>query len=268
MPADRDLLTTLQTLDPADVHADAETPRARADLARILASPRGRDGVSSKPQPRAARRAGRRTLLAGGLVAALTTAVVALPSFTGGDAAYATWTQAPRDLSGPERVDAAATCREQQRAGAGADDGSRLDDAAPVIVEARGAWTTVVLAGADGFSALCVTDSSRRLFDSWIGSLGMAAGTTRIGARQLVATDLGSGTTAAGPLSLAVGVAGSQVTGVSYRSDEHGKVLATVTEGRFALWLPGDELETASRDGVDVDVTYRDGSTGIVRLRL
>ncbi|MDQ3610892.1 MAG: hypothetical protein M4D85_04640 [Actinomycetota bacterium] len=45
---------------------------------------------------------------------------------------------------------------------------------------------------------------------------------------------------------------------------------ATVSQGHFAFWLPGAdaELEAASSRGVDVDVTYRDGSTGTSRLTL
>ena len=52
---------------------------------------------------------------------------------------------------------------------------------------------------------------------------------------------------------------------VGHRSRTHGEVAATVSQGRFVLWLPGGELEDAP-EGVRVDVTYRDGSTGSARL--
>ena len=58
------------------------------------------------------------------------------------------------------------------------------------------------------------------------------------------------------------------VTGVTYQSASRGQVAATVAAGRFALWLPGNELMDASRTGVQVQVTYRDGSTATRRLDL
>jgi hypothetical protein len=73
----------------------------------------------------------------------------------------------------------------------------------------------------------------------------------------------------AGEISLAAGHAGADVVGVVYRSQTHGDVTATVSHGRFALWLPGDELEDANAgEGVEVEVTYGDGSTGTSRLKL
>ncbi|MEO5852207.1 MAG: hypothetical protein ABIQ15_06805 [Nocardioides sp.] len=72
----------------------------------------------------------------------------------------------------------------------------------------------------------------------------------------------------AGELSLAAGTAGSDIVGVAYDSRSHGEVAATVSKGRFGLWQPGDEVEDTSSKGVEVDVTYHDGSTGTVRLTL
>lgn len=72
----------------------------------------------------------------------------------------------------------------------------------------------------------------------------------------------------AGELSLAAGTAGSDIFGVVYHSRTHGDVSATVSRGRFALWLPGDELKDASRNGVEVEVTYRGSRTGTSRLTL
>ena len=43
---------------------------------------------------------------------------------------------------------------------------------------------------------------------------------------------------------------------------------ATLSDEHFALWLPGTELENASSNGVELDVTYRDGSTGTNTLTL
>lgn len=166
-----------------------------------------------------------------------------------------------------ERPEAAQACREQMAESA--DDTAQVNAAQPVIAERRGVWTTVVLAGDDGFKALCITDESSPFFaKGMIGSVGTPAGYVPPGPRELIATDLGYGTVNNGELSLAAGYAGSDVAAVVYRSPTHGAVAATVSRGHFALWLPGTELEGASRDGVELEVTYRDGSTGTSRLTL
>jgi hypothetical protein len=84
----------------------------------------------------------------------------------------------------------------------------------------------------------------------------------------VVATDLGTGRARAGELSVAAAYVGSDVTSVVYQSGSHGEVVATVSAGRFALWMPGDELADASRDGVEVEVAYRDGSSAALRVDL
>lgn len=172
-------------------------------------------------------------------------------------------------MSEQERVDAAASCRRSQKNGAGGQYADDLSTAQPVIAERRGVWTTVVLAGTNGFSAMCITDDSTSLFaKDMIGSVGTPTDYATPGPRDLMATSLGAGTMNAGDLSLAAGTAGSNVARVVYYSRTHGDVAATVSQRHFALWLPGDELKDASSNGVEVKVTYRDGSTGTSRLTL
>jgi hypothetical protein len=45
-------------------------------------------------------------------------------------------------------------------------------------------------------------------------------------------------------------------------------VKATVAKGHFALWLPGNELKDAATNGVEVEVTYKDGTKGTRNLTL
>jgi hypothetical protein len=101
-----------------------------------------------------------------------------------------------------------------------------------------------------------------------IGSVGAPTDYAAPGPRALTATDLGAGTMSAGDISLAAGTSGSDVVGVVYLSRTHGDVFATVSRGRSALWLPGGELKDYSSNGVEVEVTYRDGRTGTSRLNL
>lgn len=289
-----DLTTALRSLDAADQRVDATSPRARADLRAILASdpfadapapsravpspaapapaPPAHPASGTAPAPAAPAPARsprrpvrtRRVALLAGAAAVLAGGMVVLPSLTGGDRAYATWTGEPGALSAQERASAVEECRSS----AGAVDpgsGEDLRTARDVVAERRGAWTTVVLAGSDGFAALCVTDDSALVGGGRIGSVGRAD-VPEPGPRDLVATSLGWGATSAGALSLAAGTAGPEVVGVRYRSPEHGDVAATVAEGHFAFWVPGAEMDDPS--GVDVEVTYRDGTTGTVRLTL
>jgi len=73
------------------------------------------------------------------------------------------------------------------------------------------------------------------------------------------------GTMSVGDISMIAGWAGSDVVGVVYDRTTHGDVTATVDQGHFALWFPGDELSTKE---LEVHVTYRDGTTALSRLTL
>lgn len=266
MTRTRDITAALRSLDAADGDFDP-AQQARADLRHILAS----DPVqtSAPSSGHRARRTRRRFALAGGMVAAVTAAAVTLPSLAGGDKAFATWTRVPGGMTAHERAEAGDDCRARQEGGAGAEYAEDLRTAEPVIAERRGVWTTVVLAGPGGFSALCITDDSAHLFSKgMIGSLGPSASYTAPEPRDVVATDLGSGAVGSRELSLAAGTAGSDVAGIAFRSRDHGRVAATVSNGRFALWLPGDEFQDAAGDGVEFEVTYRDGSTDTIVLTL
>lgn len=279
MTSNRDITTVLRTLDSASGVADPTSARARRDLQRILEAGPSADQPSEprssatepsdkRSRPRRTTRSVRRVALAGGVLA-LTAGAVVLPAVTGGDQAFASWTRVPTGMSASERTDSADSCRDQQRDGAGAGYADQLDSAQPAIAERRGVWTTVILKGTSGFSALCVKDSSGHLFArDMIGSVGSPSVYLHPGPRDLTAISLGSGTMSAGDISLAAGTAGSDVVRVVYRSRTHGDVYASVSGGYFALWFPGDELEDLPSDGVEVDVTYSDGSVGTARLSL
>lgn len=277
MSRDTDIALALRSLDAAQPHVDATGPRARQDLDRILADamahrPTTAASPGAGPSTRSARsgRSGRRGLALTGLLAATTAGVLVLPSLTGGgDPAFASWTADPGDLSAQQRVTAGENCRSEQMEGFGAGYADDLDAAELAIAEKRGVWVTVILAGPGGFSALCISDDSAGLFsDAMIGSIGTPTDYVAPTPRGLVTTDLGTGTIGSGDISLAAGRAGTDVVDIVYPSTSLGDVAATVSQGRFALWLPGDELEDAPNRGVDVQVTYRDGTTGTTRLTL
>lgn len=264
----------LRRLDAADPAAGAATPRSQAALMAILyADPHGdphagRGLAWSSRRPSSGRRGTVRLLAGSAAVAAAAAAVLALPSVTHGDRAFASWRAVPTGLSSAQAEQAASRCRHEMLSGAGADSADQLATAAPAVAERRGDWTTVVLAGAGGFAATCIADDSTHLFRDMFGSIGTPAGFPAPGPHTIEITDLGSGTARAGSLSLAAGIAGPDVVAISYHSASHGEVAATVSGGRFALWFPGTELESASRDGIDLAVTYADGHTSRERFRL
>lgn len=258
---DDQLDSTLRTLDPADRHIDPLRGRAAEDVEAILAVG---TGPATAAPPR--RRPLRRLAVAGAAAAALALGIVAIPALsTDDDGAFATWAAVPESLPAPERPGAAEDCREGYRDGPG-DYSAYLDEASVAVAERRGAWVTVVLSGDDGFTATCITDDDAGLFSGgMIGSIGTSVDMPS-GARDLWPTSMGLGVVSGDDLSMITGFAGADVTGVTYASEEHGDVVATVSQERFALWMPGDELRDAPRDGVDVEVGYADGTTETVRL--
>ena len=263
-----EMLATLRTLDPADPAVDPRNPRARAELERILTV------LPDLTPVKARRRHGIRLVAAAATVVTAGAAFFVLPSLTNGDRAFGSWTAVPTGLSAEAAADAGAKCRDAhmdgdaQPAAPGPDYRDDLRRADIAIAEQRGKWTLVTLADTKGFSALCISDNWTALFPSWFGSIGTPTNYAAPGPRVVVATSLGTGSIDGSDLSVAAGYVGSDVTGVTYDSVSHGLVAATVSAGQFALWLPGGELMDAAGVGVNVQVTYRDGSTATVRLDL
>lgn len=275
----QDFTPTLRSLDAAEPRIDPGTdPRAHSDLQVILAdAPASRcvptaGSVSASTRagrPRTGNRPARRVALLTMMAAAITAAVVALPPLIGSDPALASWTPSPVGMSHQERGAAATDCRQNLAEAPMPGLVDELNDAEPVIAGRRGAWTTVVLAGPAGFTAMCISDETDHLFGTaMIGSAGTPADYSPPAPRELRTTDLGTGSMHGHDISLAAGYVGSDVVGVRYRSRAHGQVTATVSRGHFALWLPGDEFGNASRRGVHVEVTYRDGTTDTRLLTL
>lgn len=276
MTRNQDIEIQLRSLDTADHECPANSHRARTDLHRILSAdpasvPSLRSTLTTSTQGRQVKNTGRtaRRIALGGMVAVVTAGLVVVPSLSGGDPAFASWTSTPSGMTETDRASAASECRTSQKDVGGGMYADDVGSAAVAVAERRGVWTTVVLTGKDGFSAMCISDDAVNLFGmGMIGSVGKSVGIAVPGPRELTATDLGTGTMSAGDISLAAGAAGSDVVGVVYKSLTHEDVTATVSLGHFALWLPGDELRNASSDGVEVEVTYQDGTTGTSRLTL
>ncbi|MBD7996922.1 hypothetical protein H9639_16640 [Arthrobacter sp. Sa2CUA1] len=263
MMRDEQIDTLLRSLDPADSGASGHTPRSRADLERILAADPAMGEVQNVHPLR--RWKVRRGVLIGA-AAAVTAGLVALPAISGGDPAYATWTAVPTTLSPAASAKAGDDCRSSE----GHSEKDSAERAEVAIAEQRGVWTAVMLTGDDGWSAMCVSDDS--MFGGSFGYSGGPGGSPTPEPRDLLPQGIGTGTTQAGNLSMVAGAAGSEVVGVSYLSQTEGEVIGSVAKGQFVLWFPGDELQNYDTDhdgeGVELLVTYADGSSGPVRVGL
>ncbi len=200
----------------------------------------------------------RRLILVGAAVA-VALGIIAVPAVVGGDPAFATWTQTPSPLSAEASERAGEDCRSRNTV----EESSSADVA---IAERRGEWNTVVLSGPGSFSAMCVTDGS--LFGGSFGYSGQRPGGSDPAPRELLPTAMGMGSASAGELSMVVGAAGSEVSGVSFQSRSDGEVRASVANGYFVLWFPGDELRDYPKEGVLLRVSYTDGTQAQVRASL
>lgn len=267
MKSEQNLDTLLHSMDPAEQSSPPNPARAQTDLNRILSSPPvstasgSRLGVSHEPAKAKANRR-RRAVTLGGLAAAATAGLLIMPALSGGDPAFATWTAAPGTLIGAERDNAVSDCRRSTQRVGGGMYAAEHSAAEVAIAERRGAWVTVVLTGPDGFEASCTTDATAPWFDKGsIGSVGKPANAAALPARGIAASRLGTGTISDKPISIAAGRVGADVAAITYTNSANEEVIATVAKGQFAFWLPGNELQNASDQGVPVHVTYRDGST-------
>lgn len=264
MYTDDQLDSALRTLDPADRHVDALGPRAAADLEAILATDPASDPAAGGRVGTHSRARVRRATLVGAAAVVLAAAVIAVPTvMPSGDHGFAGWAAVPEPLPVEQRPREAESCRESYRDGPGGY-AEHLDASTVAVAERRGNWVTVVLSGEDGFTATCVTDASAERSGGMIGVIG-AFPVGVLGVRDVEPVSLGVGVVENEEVSMIVGDAGAEVEGVTYASETYGDVVATVSHERFALWLPGDELRDAHRDGVEVEVTYIDGERKTVR---
>lgn len=255
----------LLSMDAAEQSPAPDPDRREKDLRQVLET---NPSVSVLP---AVARLGRRwkTLALAGSTVAATAALIIVPALSGGDPAFATWTAAPGQLSGTERDNAVSDClRSRESVGGGmyADDLAAADVA---IAERRGAWTTVVLTGADGFEATCTTDASAPWFNKGsFGSIGKPFPGESLSARGVRATELGTGVISNKPLSMAAGRVGADVTAIVYTSAAGKRIEATVSKGQFAFWLPGAEITNSSDQRVPIEVTFVDNSKETLYLSL
>ncbi len=260
----------LRDRDAAD--RELTTPqrsRAAATLEQIMATePEVPGGTPLHPRRRT------RTLLLAGAVAAVTAAVVVVPSLTRDTEAFASWSPTPVALEGAERATALGACLELQ-----GDSGGELAldpraDASVLLAEARGGWSYVVFTtvGVTGrtLQGTCLMPEDlvadpRPGEGGFFGSLGPAD--ESFGPRP--APDVarqdssGAGSIDGDLFVYAEGRAGAEVVGIEVTTPGGLRVDASVDNGRWAVWWPAGDASPQNPEIAEApryEVTLRDGT--------
>lgn len=262
----------LRDLDAADRElSPAQRGRAAVTLEQVLATDPGAAAPTASP----ARPPRRRLLLvAGGVVAAVTAAIVVVPTFTGGPAAFASWSPVPVALVGAERAAALEACVVLQSGESGQ---LALDPdaaASALLAEARGGWSYVLFtaAGPSGreLQGSCLVPDDlvadpRPDVGGFFGSLGPTDDEALPAPAPRVAREdtSGAGSVAGEAFVYAEGRAGAEVVGIEVTTPGGLEVEASLEGGRWAVWWPAGDDSMSNPDLTQAPtylVRLRDGS--------
>ncbi|WP_402469585.1 hypothetical protein [Isoptericola aurantiacus] len=256
------MMDELAGLDPAR-HVRAPGGPHDPELRAVLAADRTARARYAPP-----RRPVRPVVVAGAAafgVAAVAVGVT-LSSTLGATPAYATWTPVPVTVDAAEAAEQAGSCPVAAHAITDGDDPQVTEvPLTPVLAETRGDYTYVVLAGDDAYGDCFVTavpDGGEDVFTSDAAEAPLA----EPDARGLVVAQGGTaswsgGEAGEGAVTSVFGRAGAEVESVTVASADGELVEATVSDGWFAAWAPGQDAFAAT-----AQVTYTDGSTADVPL--
>ncbi|MEL7977726.1 hypothetical protein AAG589_17810 [Isoptericola sp. F-RaC21] len=253
------MLADLADLDPA---RDLRAPGRPDDeaLQAIL-------GTARRATP--IRRSARPAVLAGAAAAAVVAvAGVATVWWPTSQPAYASWTAVPTGLTASEVSARAGACPAAAHGITQGDDGPQVDDVpiGPVLAEQRGDYTYVLLTG-DGAAGEClVTVQASGATDVVAGDAVLNAAPAVPGPRDVTTLQSGTaswseGDTGDGALTSAYGRAGADVASVSLTLTSGERVEATVQDGWWAVWAPGEASLRST-----AEVTLTDGATAEVAL--
>jgi hypothetical protein len=256
------MLSELAALDPA---RDLQAPGSADDdaLAEILAQPR----VAPAGERRPARRP-RRAATVAGAAAAVAVAVVVTTVTLDSPAAYASWVPVPADVDEAEAAQRSEPCGGTVTEIVEGPDGPDVQEVAvaPVLTDVRGDYTYVVVVGEDAFGECFVTAPDDGGEPQVVTSSAVVPELPAPGARELTTRANGTATWSEvdgteGALTSAFGQVGEDVTAVELTLTSGERVVATVSEGWWAVWAPG-----GSALGSTAEVTYSDGTTEQVGL--
>ncbi len=264
----------LRDLDAADGElSQPQRRRATATLERILATDPATPAPFVTPV-RTPHRRPRYLVLAAGVVAAVTAAVVLGPSVTRDTEAFASWSATPVELAGAERTAALEACLSLL-----GDNGGELAldpgaDSSVLVAEARGGWSYVLFTtpsvSGRTLQGSCLMPEElvaepRPGEGGFFGSLGGAEETAGPSPAATVARQDSSGAgSIEGELFVyAEGRAGVDVVAIEVTTPGGLQVDASVENGRWAAWWPaGDDSPRNPEisEAPTYEVTLRDGT--------
>lgn len=253
------MMAELADLDPA---RDLRAPGRPDDdaLQAILGTAR-----RATPMRRPARPAVLAGAAAAGVVAVAGAAVVWWPA---PQAAYASWTAVPSAVTPAAAETDAQQCETVAHGIAEGADGPHVEDVpiSPVLAERRGDYTYVLLAG-DGAAGECLVTTQASGATDVVGADAVLASVPdEPAAREVSTAEAGTaswseGDTGDGALTSAYGRAGTDVASVSLVTTAGERVEATVQDGWWAVWAPGEaSLRTTA------ELTFSDGATAEVTV--
>ena len=212
----------------------------------------------------------RRTAALAGAAAAAVVAVagVATVWWPASPAAYASWTAVPTVVPPAEVGTDAQACGTVAHRISEGDDGPQVEDVpiSPVLAERRGDYTYVLLTG-DGAAGEClVTTQASGATDAVTGDAVLGSEPAEPGPRDVTTLQSGTaswseGETGDGALTSAYGRAGADVVSFALTTTAGERVEATVSDGWWAVWAPGEaSLRTTA------ELTFSDGATAEVAV--
>lgn len=260
---DRPDLPDLSGLDSAiSSRGDrASSPAAQQLLTQILNTPRTSSHVTSEGEAPASRRrpgvTGRTWTLAGG-AAAVAFGAVAVPAFLGGSSsAFASWTPTPAAVAPAEAASQQDECLAE-----GADPGGNVDGA---LTERRGNFTFTLVATDDAIGNCMVLDPALTKTPGHEQGLTSWGPANDLPVPAVDETSVQWGATfnsAAGEFTSALGRVGTHVAAVLITSESEPSIQASVDDGYFAAWWPGN-AETR----LTVTTTLADGTSSTRTLQ-
>lgn len=248
------MMAELADLDPArDLRAPGRPDDA--ELQEIL-------GTARRATP--IRRSARPAVLAGAAAAAVVAvAGVATVWWPASPAAFASWSAVPSDVTPAEVADRAEACDTVAHGVAEGEDGPHLEDVpiSPVLAEQRGDYTYVLLTGEGATGECLVTTQASGATDVVGGDAVLTSAPAAPGPRDVTTVHVGTaswseGDTGDGALTSAYGRAGADVASVSLVTTAGERVEATVQDGWWAVWAPGEASLRAT-----AELTLSDGAT-------
>ncbi|MFE5339219.1 hypothetical protein ACFQ80_03290 [Isoptericola sp. NPDC056578] len=247
------MMVDLADLDPA---RDLRAPGRPDDeaLQAIL-------GTARRATP--IRRSVRPAVLAGAAAAAVVAvAGVATVWWPGSQAAYASWTSVPATVA-PDAMEAdAQACGTVAHRITEGDDGPQVESVpiSPVLAEQRGDYTYVLLTGDSAIGECLVTTQASGATDVVAGDAVLRSVPGEPGPRDVTTVQTGTaswseGDTGDGALTSAYGRAGSDVASFALTTTSGERVEATVQDGWWAVWAPGEASLRPT-----AELTFTDGA--------